>query len=256
MKEITKMTVGWLGTAAVLAVGVWVQQTCIGCAYTLEATKPLVPCATPQMIETKESRLFPAVGVLYLNGGRGLCTATLVAPDRLITAAHCVGHQSAIVESPSDQVAFKPQGSLKRYPAVAWWSSSAEKSKNGFLDDVAIVLLAEPVPLVQPLRVASNYPADTSTLAVVGYGCHVECTNEDGTRSHLGVGKKRAAFVPASSFVFSRYTSSKFWVCGGDSGGPVVDLQTNQIVGLVAAASDQYMYFSDAVRYGHELDDE
>ena len=35
-------------------------------------------------------QIWPAVGRLTLDGGQGFCTASLIAPDIILTAAHCL----------------------------------------------------------------------------------------------------------------------------------------------------------------------
>ena len=180
----------------------------------------------------------------------GGCTATLVAPDRVLTAAHCVA-------------GFNPTGLLvyvgvdpvknRKAPGVAALGFSvhpgyklsfpfAKKSPINAIavDDVALVMLAEPVTRVAPVRVAGRSDAALErpgrTARLLGYGLlQAPSRTAPPRRARLHEGAvtvlSRAGCARAYPKAVTRemichedpdgrkpYTEA----CGGDSGGPLV----------------------------------
>ena len=71
----------------------------------------------------------------------GTCGATLAAPDRLLTAAHCVGGRS-----PSDLGQVLVNGELRDVTGVAMHPNWRHANGSGnYLDDVALIRLSAPV---------------------------------------------------------------------------------------------------------------
>jgi secreted trypsin-like serine protease len=115
------------------------------------------------------------------------CTATLIAPDRLLTAAHCVegtdpDRSYAIVGADAHDVISVPEAA--RYPLKG--VSSARGFKLAFpfahkrpqnataVNDVALIVLARPVAGITPVAIAG--PADAAleqpgrAARLLGYG--------------------------------------------------------------------------------------
>lgn len=91
------------------------------------------------------------------------CGSVLVAPDRLLTAAHCVAHRSV------DQLVDLPK--VKHPPrAVAFAMTPSWRVRNAgnYRDDVAIVRLARPLT-DRPLVAVAEAPP-TTNLTLVGGG--------------------------------------------------------------------------------------
>ena len=87
---------------------------------------------------------------------------TLVTPDRLLTAAHCVGG--------SQPVAGRPDGRRRAgahdHPPFALHPGHRAKNGENFLDDVAIVALDQPVVGVTPVTLGEA----TGPARIVGMG--------------------------------------------------------------------------------------
>lgn len=161
----------------------------------------------------------PAVALLLADRGNGPepdCSAALVAPKLLVTAAHCAsGTVSNRVEVSFDGVfaagtSMVLSGTLRPDPA---WSPSAKDTH-----DLAVVVLDEQAP-VAPLTLPGAGLLDSASLRKadftnVGYGFFDRTFVFDGYRR-----------VSTSSFTSLKPTELKLsqkpgGVCFGDSGGP------------------------------------
>ena len=179
---------------------------------------------------------FPAVGALYEGGPT--CTATLIAPDAVLTAAHCL-HPGAGL--PAFTLDADARGAVDLVTVVDvvihpdWDVDRAISDGPTQYFDLAVLRLGEPVE-VAPAIVAG--PADGRRLTagtpvtMVGYGQTV-----DGDPTSAGLKVDAIAPVVATS-------PSELQVsnpgdpqnCYGDSGGPALaDLGAGQrVVGVVS----------------------
>lgn len=135
------------------------------------------------------------------------CTATLIAPDVIVTAAHCLGFGSARTRGNYGEFTIYGSGGGDRrtYPIDLYVSYS-----RGALgaSDVALMHLATPVPadVATPARLAREEPARGTSMAIWGFGCTARGTSTDWQ-------KRRYDFLEGTG------TNN---LCPGDSGGPVM----------------------------------
>ncbi len=92
------------------------------------------------------------------------CGGTLVAPDRLLTAAHCVAGLS-----PDAIAATAVGGEPRSVTRVALHPGFRRKNGENYLDDVAIVQLNAPVTNTVPVTLAGG-PASTQKARIIGSG--------------------------------------------------------------------------------------
>ncbi len=129
------------------------------------AQTPLIALDT-----TDAGRDFAAVGRLDLDG-RGFCTATLVAEDLVLTAAHCLFDRRSGARLPLAGLTFMPgfrNGSAAAYRAVR---RAAVDPRYRLRDpDLALLELSQPVRVagIAPLGVAERTPGLTD-VSVVSY---------------------------------------------------------------------------------------
>jgi hypothetical protein len=166
----------------------------------------------------------PAVGLLWFQGG-GFCTGTLIAPDVVLTAAHCVqdplegfytgsGH-------PSDGTSADPPRGMKRHPVadqVNHPSFQPGQCPNTTFD-IGLVLLGVSEQSITPL--AYNHgkaPAVNKRCRAVGFGAHDSASGVETFEA------KRAAFedVLSVSHAFIQVGADTGIADHGDSGGPLI----------------------------------
>jgi hypothetical protein len=143
----------------------------------------------------------PEVGKLSVG-----CTGTLVSPDVVITAAHCVNFGSEPEPGRRGQFYIEAaDGSEQTYSITRFRSYGTELGA----DDIALMQLGVSVPpeVATPAPLATARPADGASLTVFGYGCTQRGTHTDWL-------KRKATF---------RQGDATAHLCPGDSGGPVFD---------------------------------
>jgi V8-like Glu-specific endopeptidase len=165
-----------------------------------------------------ETSAWPAVGAYLIDGGYGgMCTATLVAPDVALTAAHCVDYSGsgdlfyvgadintatgADVHAIDDAIA---------HPNYNWHQSPYH--------DVAVLLLSQPIDDVDPMPVNTE-PMSQSWVGdlfhYVGFG-----VNDYYQGNNAGIKRETdIALYEIYSHEYVHWTQGTN-VCSGDSGGP------------------------------------
>lgn len=186
---------------------------------------------------TPASRSVVYLEFLKKNGMRqSYCTATLIAKNIVLTAAHCFD-SDLIPDVKSFNVVFSTQvvdfGTRISRPGVATKShpdyNSLQRKPRLYDHDIAIAMFSGDLPQgFAPVSIDSDVAADYSNadVYVYGYGRLYDYTGTPGDYGSGGGGYLRRGVMRVNATYNQtpdRYfiaPTSKNFVCQGDSGGP------------------------------------
>ncbi|MEM7315615.1 MAG: trypsin-like serine protease, partial [Planctomycetota bacterium] len=210
---------------------------------------------------------YPSVGRIDVAGFGPLCTGTLVAPTKVLTAAHCVdgvfGNADNQVDIPVGGTTFKLGNNVGSPVATATASAIAVNNwNNQDRFDMAVITLSSPISSVAPLAISDENPSGMLGT-MIGFGSHGNGLNFNFADDN----RKRAAqniidvvgqtietdFDHPNGSTNSTGSSQPLGLEGttaaGDSGGPfAVNLSgTDAIVGVLNGGFNP---FGPESRYG------
>jgi hypothetical protein len=181
------------------------------------------------------------VGMFYTfndaAGGAEVCSGTLVAPQAVLTAAHCAavvegwqngGFEVFFVVGPSVEELVEAEPVDRVDPHPDW-------DLDTLTADVGVAVLTRPIDAVEPLSIGDSTLSDSdlgTELQLIGWGGTASDGSGAGTRriGHVGL----AALYDADLQVDETAGQSS---CPGDSGGPVLRVGAGGETDIVSVTS-------------------
>jgi hypothetical protein len=181
------------------------------------------------VVQGREDSPLARHAVMVLSNKGAFCSAAVIAPTVILTAAHCVTGASAYrihyKEADGQPVLLEP-AALAVHPG---YDAGAVKGRRRSID-LALVRLGSPLPgRFAPVGLSTaGRPSAGTRLTVAGYGLGAEGAATSGGRfrtAELGVIEP---FGPSSILVWltdpaTGRTGTGAGACQGDSGGPILD---------------------------------
>jgi len=190
--------------------------------------------------------------VVLLRNVRGECTGTLVAPNLVVTARHCVSSANlAMICSDRGETLSGGQAGTDYDPAKIAVYVGDSFARKGVIDpqavgarivhdgsptlcdhDLAFLVLSKNVEGPTAKVRLTEPPAVGETFRAVGWGLSVDTTLPDRRVSRGGV-RITAVGSNKERTVGPRELSATEGICDGDSGGPALSEKDGALLGVV-----------------------
>jgi len=213
----------------------------------------------------------PDAPVLYMRGPQGTCTATLVAPNLVVTARHCVaetGEGQFTCTSAGDLVinggaggqigANDPSSALEFYtnarvvagtvfngtPDAVGTETISTNTTTSCKDDLAFEIITPPITSISPaaLRLDDSTYLNESVSAW-GYGLTASSADPlalrvRSTATITGVGYDMPTSATQLAPIRAVRVGPDDITCNGDSGGPITSNVTGAVIAIASLGAE------------------
>lgn len=190
------------------------------CAAAACTAGPAVDSHTAPVVGAEVATGDPEVVALVTSSGRIFCTGTLVSPQVVLTAAHCIaesgGDPAVAAYFGNDIMSSGARVAVSSYMAHPGWTGDLSGGH-----DLAVLRLASPQDpaLVKPMNRADLAAHLGAPYRAVGFGIHDRETRELDGKKRVGyfeIARTTGDYVEIRDVDPDGATA----ICQGDSGGP------------------------------------
>lgn len=189
-----------------------------------------------------------AIGRLDILDEGGSCSATLVKPNIIVTAAHCVYHKKKLSDAGkmlfTPYVGFKTKLPPVRVDAILKTGGMVDSESDDFgrtREDWAILKLSENIDYLKPIPLTPYSLSELKTrlnnaasIAYVGYGTYGVTA---GWMQHIRENCKISEIAEVAKDIGPDSLITDCQVIKGDSGGPMLLTLANgehQLIGVLS----------------------
>ena len=203
---------------------------------TLALIACLAPCGTQALVgeSSKGGAMAPHVVMVLASrpSGAGFCTAVVIAPEAILTAAHCVAaaKDTRVFIKIEDTNVFIQPSAISVHPD---YKSQALRTRERSID-LALIKIGQELPRwIKPVDFDERPQQIGARYGIAGFGVTKEGAGESAGILRWGV---LVARPPLSKILLWAEGSKQkgLGACEGDSGGPVFALDTSALLAITS----------------------